>query len=155
MHKLHREISDENKWSNVKPTLQADRRKIFKTFNVGDYVMVWIYPKQFPLGTAKMLHVCSIRPFKFLNKLNCNTYVINLPRDYGISCTFNVNDLVDYKGFDCSTLIVEPSLKPFFERSPFTSLSDTHPIAAEMVDKILEDETITTKAGGTHRCLNR
>ena len=106
MHTLYKEISDENKWSNVKPTLRTDSRKIFKTFNVGDYVMDWIYPKQFPSGTVKMLHVRSARPFKILNKLNCNTYVINLLRNYGISCTFNVNDLVIYKGFDCNTLVV-------------------------------------------------
>ena len=46
-HKLHKEISDKNKWSNVKPILRADSRKIFKNFNVGDYVMVRIYLKQF------------------------------------------------------------------------------------------------------------
>ena len=57
VHKLHKEISDENKWSDVKPTLRADSRKIFKIFNVGDYVMVRIYPKQFPSETVKMLHV--------------------------------------------------------------------------------------------------
>ena len=133
----------------MKPTLRADSRKIF------DYVMFRIYPKQFSSGTAKMLHVCSVRPFKILNKLNCNTYVINLPRDYGISCTFNVNDLVDYKSFDCSSLIVEPSVKPFFERPLFTALPDTHPITVETVDKVLEDETITTKTDGTHKYLNR
>ena len=44
------------KWSNVKPTLRADRNKIFITFNVGDYVMVRIYLKQFLSGTVKMLH---------------------------------------------------------------------------------------------------
>jgi len=45
VHKLHKEISDENKWSNVKPNLRADTGKILIFFNVGDYVMVQIYPK--------------------------------------------------------------------------------------------------------------
>jgi len=83
--------------------------------------MVRIYPKQFPFGTVKMLHVRSAGPFKILNKLNCNTYVIDLPRYYGISYTFNVNDLVYYKSFDCNSLIVEPSPKLLFERPTFTS----------------------------------
>ena len=30
VHKLYKEISDENKWSNVKPTLQVDSRKYLK-----------------------------------------------------------------------------------------------------------------------------
>jgi len=64
-----------------------------------------------------MLHVRSAGPFKILNKLNCNTYVIDLSRDYDISCTFIVNDIVDYKGFDCSPLIVEPAPKPFSKRA--------------------------------------
>ena len=79
-------------------------------------MMVRIYPKQFHSGTVKMLHVCSAGPFKILNKLNCNTYIIDLLRDYGISCTFSVNDLIDYKSFDCNLLIVKPSPKPFSER---------------------------------------
>ena len=45
VHKLHKKISDGNKRSNVKPTLRTVSRKIFKTFNVGDYVMIQIYPK--------------------------------------------------------------------------------------------------------------
>ena len=71
----------------MKPTLRIDSRKIFKIFNVGDYVMIRIYPKQFPSETVKMLHVRGAGPFKILNKLNYNTYAIDLPRDYDISCT--------------------------------------------------------------------
>ena len=56
--------------------------------------MVRIYPKQFSLRTVKMLHIRNVGPFKILKKLNNNTYVIDLPKDYDISCTFNVTDLV-------------------------------------------------------------
>jgi len=65
----------------VKPTLQTDSRKIFKTFNVGDYLMVRTYLKSFPSETVKISHVRSVRPFKMLNKLNYNTYIIDLPGD--------------------------------------------------------------------------
>jgi len=104
----------------MKPTLPTESRKIFKTFNVGDHVMVQIYPRQFSSGIVTMLHVRSAGPFEILNKLNCNTYVIHLSKDYDISCTFNVNDLVNYCDFDYSPLIVEPFPKPFSERPSFT-----------------------------------
>jgi len=111
--------------------------------------MIQNYLKQFSSGTVKMLQVRSDEPFKILNKLNCNTYVINLLRDHGTR-TFNVNDLVDYKNFNCSTLIDKPSLKSFSESS---SLSLTPKCSSERVDKILEDVTTTTKSGETHKYL--
>ena len=117
--------------------------------------MVRIYSKQFSSGTVKMLHVRNARPFKILNKLNCNTYVINLPRDYGISCTFNVNDLMDCKEFDCSPLIDKLFSKPFTESSSISPLPNTHPTTAKRVDKIIEDETITIKSSETHKYLIR
>ena len=138
----------------MKPTLQTESRKIFKTSNVGDYVMVRIYPKQFHSGTVKMLHVRSVGPFKIFNKLNCNNYVIDLPRDYGISCSFNVNDLVNYKDFDCNSLINKLPLNHFL-RAPYLFHSQILILLQQRVDKILEDETITTKSGGTHMYLIR
>ena len=117
--------------------------------------MVQIYPKQFPSGTVKMLHVRSTGPSKILNKLNCNTYIKDLPRDYGISCTFNVNDPVDCKDFDYSSLIDKPFPKSFSESPSISPLPNTHPITAERVDKIVEDEAITTKSGETHTYLIR
>jgi len=68
----------------VKLTLRADNRKIFKTFTVGDYVMIQIYPKWFSWGTVEMLHARSAGPCKILNKLNCNTHVIYIFKDYDI-----------------------------------------------------------------------
>ena len=69
-----------------------------KTFDVGDFVMVRICPEQFPPGTVKKLHACNAGPFQILKKFNDNAYVINLSKNFSNSYTFNVEDLVDYKG---------------------------------------------------------
>jgi len=116
--------------------------------------MVRIYPKH-PSETIKMLHARNVEPFKILNKLNCNTYVTDLLRNYGISCTFNISDLVNYKDFDCSSLIDKPSPESFSESLSLSPLSNTHLITIERVDKILENEMITTKSGGAHGYLIR
>ena len=115
----------------MKPTLRTDSRKIFKTLMLAINVMVQIYTKPSPSRTVKMLHVCSVGPLKILNKLNCNTCVIDLSKDYGISYTFNVNDLVNCKNFDYNPLIDKPFLKSYFESPLISPLPNTHLIIAE------------------------
>jgi len=108
MHELHKEISDRIEHDNTNYKLRADIKKKFKNFNVGDFVMVRIHPERFSRGTVKKLNVCSVGPFKILKKFNDNAYVIYLFKDFGISSTFNAEDLVDYKVFDfnpCNLLV--------------------------------------------------
>jgi len=118
VHKPHKEISDEIEQNNANYKLRVDIRKKYKTFNVGDYMMVRICPKRFPPETVKKLHARNARRFKVLNKLNNNTYVIDLSKDFGITYTFNVKDLVDYKGLDfnpSNSLVDKPFPEPFSE----------------------------------------
>jgi len=84
--------------NNVNNKLRADIRKRFKTFNVFDRVMVQIRLEQFSPETVKKLHARSVVSFQILKKLNGNTYVIDLPQDFRIRSTFNIEDLVYYKG---------------------------------------------------------
>jgi len=97
VHDLHKEVMDKIVQNNAKYKLRADVRKRLITFNVGDYMKVRIRPARFPPGIVKKLHVRSNGPFQILKKLNDNVYVIDLNQDFGISFTFNIEDLVDYK----------------------------------------------------------
>jgi len=135
MHELLKEISDKIARNNANYELRADVRNILNFFNAGEVV--------------KKLNACSANIFQILNKLNDNVYVINFD-----SSTLNVKDLVDYKGVDFILLVDEPFPEPIFESLSLPPLQDILLNTTNKVDKILDDEIITTNCdGGTQRYL--
>ena len=56
--------------------------------------MIRIWLERFPSRTVKKLQARSAGPFKVLKRMGPNAYVIDLPHDYGISSSFNIEDLV-------------------------------------------------------------
>jgi len=53
--------------------------------------------EQFLSGTNRKLHARSAGPFKVLQRVGPNAYVLDLPLDFGINFTFNIADLVAYQ----------------------------------------------------------
>jgi len=64
--------------------------------------MVQIRPKRYPPGIIKKLHARSAGSFKILRKINYNAYVVDFSPDFGISPSFNIKDLIAYKGSNFS-----------------------------------------------------
>jgi hypothetical protein len=110
VHDLHKDISDSIHSSNTRYKVQADSRQRHLEFAVGDYVMIRFRPEWFPSGTIKKLQARSAGPFKVLKRIGSNAYVIELPFNYGISSTFNIEDLVAYKG--STTIPDDPFIEP-------------------------------------------
>jgi hypothetical protein len=138
MHDLHQEIIKRIHASNNQYKIQADSRRHHLEFDVGDYVMIQ-----------------SASPFKVLKRIGSNAYIIDIPSTYGISSTFNIEDLVSFKG-----PIVVPS-------DPFEEPSQDHidnpiidptspPICPqahkESIDFILDEQVVLTRVG-TIQCF--
>jgi hypothetical protein len=74
--------------------------------------MIQIRPERCPLETDHKLQVSSARPFKMLQMIESNNYVIKLLLNFDISSIFNMKDLSIYKiqpipntSFDTPTLL--------------------------------------------------
>ncbi|GFZ19760.1 hypothetical protein Acr_28g0004650 [Actinidia rufa] len=98
IRELHDEIRKVINDSNFEYKFQADSRRCRAEFQVGDYVMVRIRPERYPSGTARKLCARSAGSFKVLKRIGPNAYVIDLPPESGISSTFNIEDLIAFKG---------------------------------------------------------
>ena len=143
---LHKEISKKINMSNETYKHLADSHKRFKEFYEGDYVMVRLKPERFPPGTIRKLHARGAGPFKIIKKIGPNAYVLELPDDMGISSTFNVSDLVEYKE---PILIPSEAFgpEPIIESDPTPECPPpTIPERREKIERILDDKIITTRS---------
>ena len=78
--------------ANAKYKMEADKHRRFKSFDVGDEVMVFISMAQMQGGHSKHQQK-KYGPYQIVKKINNNVYVVDLPNWMGISKTFNVVDL--------------------------------------------------------------
>ncbi|KAI0491510.1 hypothetical protein KFK09_025770 [Dendrobium nobile] len=157
LHELHNEIKKKIEQSNTDYKINADKKRRFKEFKVGDFVMVRIRPERFPPGSVKKLHARSVGPFKILAKVNNNAYVLELPEGFNMNPTFNIGDIVAFEGPDFNPnnpLHNELYVTPPGEIPGLPPLPNLpHLPRAEKIETILDDEIISTKDGGRQRYL--
>jgi hypothetical protein len=117
--------------------------------------MVRIRPEQFPSGANRKLHARSARPFKVLQRVGPNAYVLDLPHNFGISSTFNIEDLIAYhKPLPIPTDPFEiplnsPPDDPIETFIPFTLTS----AQKDNIDVILDEQVIFNRNGEVQRFL--
>ena len=92
-----------------------------------------------------------------MRKIKSNAYVVDLPPDFGISLSFNVEDLIAYYGpnfFSDNPLLDKPSHEPISETPllpPLPQIQPTH--TAKQIDEIIDDKIVPTRDGGYHNLL--
>ncbi|GFY88904.1 hypothetical protein Acr_06g0008440 [Actinidia rufa] len=161
IRELHDEIRKVINNNNFQYKFQVDSRRRHSEFQVGDYVMVRIRPERYPSGTTRKLCARSAGPFKVLKRIGPNAYVIDLPPDFGISSTFNIEDLVAFKGyFDNPTdPIFEPTHEPTIDHPTTSDITPAplpiSPAPKEHINVILDEQIISTRDGGVQRFLVR
>jgi len=150
---LYKEINKKTNLSNEAYKHMANSQKRIKEFFEGDHVMIRLRPKRFPSRNFKKLYARDAGPFKIIKKIGPNAYILELPSDLGISSTFNVSYLIEYK---------EPMMKPSEPFGPNHIFESEHipecppttfPKRQDKLKQILDDKTVTTRNKDYQRYL--
>jgi hypothetical protein len=97
IHNMHIQIIKQIQASNEHYIFWADLCKYHDAFNVEDYFMIQIRLEWCHLKTNHKFQMSSAWPFKVLQMIESNNYIIKLTLNFDISSTFDMNDLVIYK----------------------------------------------------------
>ena len=117
--------------------------------------MIRLRPERFLSGSLKKLHARGAGPFKVIKRVGSNAYVLELPPELGISSTFNISDLTEYR---------EPAMIPSEPFEPATILESepnpecpptNWPERRERIERILDDQAISTRNRNYQRYLVR
>jgi Integrase zinc binding domain len=95
---LHEQVRKRIEKQNQKYERQANKHRRAVIFKEGDLVWVHLSKERFPPGRNAKLKHRGDGPFKILQRIGDNAYKVELPRDYGVSATFNVKNLSPYHG---------------------------------------------------------
>jgi hypothetical protein len=72
---------------------QANKGRRKLVFELGDWVWLHMRKERFPVKRRSKLLPRGDGPFQVLERINDNTYKLDLPGEYNVSATFNVTDL--------------------------------------------------------------
>ena len=103
----------------------------------------------------KKLHARSAGPYRIIKKIGPNAYMLDLPSELGISPTFNISDLVEFK--EPMVIPSEPfEPDPTFESDPIPECPPAKlPERREKIEQIMDDKIITTRNKNYQRYLVR
>ena len=92
VQEVQADVKNKLEKANAKYKMEADKHRRFKSFDVGDEVMVFISKARMQGGHRK-LQQRKYGPYQIVKKINNISYLVDFPTWMGISKTFNVVDL--------------------------------------------------------------
>jgi len=93
---LHKKNQGQIKKSNEHYRSKANKHRKQALFQTGDLVWMHLRKERFSSKRKSKLMPRADCPFEIMEKVSDNAYKVDLPGDYGVSCTFNVADLKPY-----------------------------------------------------------
>jgi hypothetical protein len=97
---IHEQTQQNIVHTNAKNQVVGSKGRKLVTFEPSDLVWLHLRKDCFPSLCRSKLMPRAAGPFKVLTKINDNTYILDLPTEYGVSSSFNVADLKPYAGED-------------------------------------------------------
>ena len=108
--KFHESVRQHIEKKNEQYATKANKGLRQVLFELGDWVWVHMKKERFPTHRRSKLHPRRDGPFQVLERINDNTYKLDLPGEYNISATFNIFYLSPFDVGDDSRM------NPFEER---------------------------------------
>nr|KYP33691.1 Retrotransposable element Tf2 [Cajanus cajan] len=96
--KLHERVRDHIQSQTEKYQKYNNKGRKEVIFKEGDWVWLHLRKDRFPSKRKSKLSPRGDGPFQILKKINNNSYVLDLPSEYGVSSSFNVSDLSHFIG---------------------------------------------------------
>jgi hypothetical protein len=98
MLKMHETSKENIDRMNAKYKISGDKGRKQLAFEPGDLVWLHLRKEWFPDLRKSKLMPRADGPFKVHEKINENANKLDLPADFGVSLTFNIEDLKPYLG---------------------------------------------------------
>jgi len=96
IQELHKKVQEPIEKANERYQNQVNKHRKQAIFKPRDLVWIHLRKEQVPSKRKSKLLPWADGPFEVREKIIDNVYKIDLPEEYGVSCTFNVADLKPY-----------------------------------------------------------
>jgi len=129
---LHKKVQKQIEKANERYQNQANKNRKQAIFKPTDLVWVHLRKGRFLSKRKSKLLPRAIGPFDVLEKINNIAYKIDLPGEYGVSCTFNVIDLKPHYDGDNLENLRANSLQQGEDDAPLVNHDEGQPKSKDL-----------------------